>query len=69
MESIGRLAGGIAHDFNNIFVSIVEFADLLKMKHNDPSTSDGRAINIIAQSADRVARERNLNGLRDFKVC
>ncbi len=56
MESIGRLAGGIAHDFNNILVSIVGFADLLKMKFNDPSTSDGRAIDIIAKSADRAAK-------------
>ena len=56
MESIGRLAGGIAHDFNNILVSIVGFSDLLKMKFNDPSTSDGRAIDIIAKSADRAAK-------------
>ncbi len=55
MESIGRLAGGIAHDFNNILVSIMGYAELLKIKFGDTSTSEGHAADIILKSAERAS--------------
>lgn len=55
MESIGRLAGGIAHDFNNILVSIMGYAELLKMKFNDPSTNENQVVDVIIQEAVRAA--------------
>jgi len=55
MESIGRLAGGIAHDFNNILVGIMGYAELLKMKYNDPSTPEGKAAEVIFTGAERAA--------------
>ncbi len=55
MESIGRLAGGIAHDFNNILVGIMGFAEMLKMKHQDLSTFEGKAASTILSSAERAA--------------
>jgi len=55
MESIGRLAGGIAHDFNNILASIMGYAELLKIKFGDTSTSEGHAAEIILKSAQRAS--------------
>ncbi len=55
MESIGRLTGGIAHDFNNILSSIMGYAELLKMLHEDTSTPDGEAADIILKSAERAS--------------
>jgi PAS domain S-box-containing protein len=55
MESIGRLAGGIAHDFNNILASIMGYAELLKIKFGDTSTSEGHAAEIILKSAERAS--------------
>ncbi|MCP4726536.1 MAG: PAS domain S-box protein, partial [bacterium] len=55
MESIGRLAGGIAHDFNNILVGIKGFAELLKLKFDDRSTSEGKAADVIMKGSERAA--------------
>jgi len=54
MESIGRLAGGIAHDFNNILAAIMGFAEVLKLKYNDQTTSEGKAADVIFRSAKRA---------------
>ncbi len=55
MESIGRLAGGIAHDFNNILGGILGFAEILKMKFNDETTTEGNAAEVILSGAERAA--------------
>jgi len=55
MESIGRLAGGIAHDFNNILTSVMGYAEMLKMKYIDPSTIEGKAVDIIYKGTERAA--------------
>ncbi len=55
MESIGRFAGGIAHDFNNILTGIMGYAELLKMQHEDPSTREGEAVDVILRAARRAA--------------
>jgi len=55
MESIGRLAGGIAHDFNNILTAILGYSEMLKIKYNDLSSSDGAAVSVIYQSAEKAA--------------
>ncbi len=55
MESIGRFAGGIAHDFNNILTGIMGYAELLKMQHEDPSTREGEAADVILRGARRAA--------------
>ncbi len=36
MEAMGTLAGGIAHDFNNILTAILGFAELSKLKLDNP---------------------------------
>jgi PAS domain S-box-containing protein len=56
MESLGRLAGGIAHDFNNILTSIMGYAELLKFKFSDIQSTEGKAVDIIFQGAERAAR-------------
>jgi len=53
MESIGRLAGGIAHDFSNILAVILGYADLLKIKFDDITTSEGQAVDRILKNAKR----------------
>ena len=53
MESIGRLAGGIAHDFSNILAVILGYADLLKLKFDDITTSEGQTIDKILKNAKR----------------
>jgi len=53
MESIGRLAGGIAHDFSNILAVILGYADLLKIKFDDITTSEGQAVDKILKNARR----------------
>ena len=53
MESIGRFAGGIAHDFSNILAVIMGYADLLKIKFNDITTSEGKAVDKILKNAKR----------------
>jgi len=55
MESIGRLAGGIAHDFNNTLTGIMGYAELLKMKFNDPDSVESKAANVILQGTERAA--------------
>lgn len=55
MESIGRLAGGIAHDFNNTLTGIMGYAELLKMKFNDPDSFEGEAVSVILESTERAA--------------
>ena len=55
MESIGRLAGGIAHDFNNILVGIMGYAELLNIKFQDETSSEGKAAKVIFKSAQRAA--------------
>ena len=37
MEAMGTLAGGIAHDFNNILSAILGYAELVKVKLNQPT--------------------------------
>jgi len=53
MESIGRFAGGIAHDFSNILAVILGYADLLKIKFDDITTSEGQAVDRILKNAKR----------------
>ncbi len=55
MESIGRLAGGLAHDFNNILTGILGYSELLKMKFEDITTKEGRAVDVINEGAKRAA--------------
>ena len=37
MEAIGTLAGGIAHDFNNILAAIIGYAEIIKVKFDQPA--------------------------------
>jgi two-component system cell cycle sensor histidine kinase/response regulator CckA len=55
MESIGRLADGIAHDFNNILTGIIGYAELLKIRYMDPSTREGKIVDIIIKRSERAA--------------
>ena len=53
MQALGELAGGIAHDFNNQLTAIMGFADLIKMKTNDPGIS--RYINNVIRTTANAA--------------
>jgi PAS domain S-box-containing protein len=55
MEAIGTLAGGIAHDFNNILSAIMGFADLARMRIEDPEKVSGYLERIL--EATRRARD------------
>ncbi|MFC1489692.1 PAS domain S-box protein [Candidatus Latescibacterota bacterium] len=55
MESIGRLAGGIAHDFNNTLTGIMGYAELLKMKFDDPNSMESEAVSVILEGTERAA--------------
>jgi len=55
MEAVGTLAGGIAHDFNNLLTGILGFADLLKVRPDDP-VKTLEAAEIIQKAAERATR-------------
>ncbi len=47
MEAIGTLAGGIAHDLNNILSPIIGYAELLKMKLSEDSSSQADLAEVL----------------------
>lgn len=55
MESIGLLAGGIAHDFNNVLTGIMGYAEVLKARFNDSSSTEGKAADVILRGAERAS--------------
>jgi PAS domain S-box-containing protein len=55
MEAIGTLAGGIAHDFNNILAAIMGYAEIIKVKFNQPELT-----NYLEQILDSSCRARDL---------
>jgi len=73
MEAIGTLAGGIAHDFNNILAAIIGYAEIIKLKFDQPAlqvylehilSSSYRAKDLVGQilTFSRASeQERNLS--------
>ncbi len=60
MEAIGHLTGGVAHDFNNLLTVIGGGVETLQrlLANEPPGTNHARiirALNMIAQGADRAA--------------
>ena len=55
LESIGRLVGGIAHDFNNLLCVIIGYAKLLQEQQPPRQGPFSKALDQIAQAADRAA--------------
>lgn len=57
MEAIGTLAGGIAHDFNNILAAIIGYAEITKLKIDQPALN--RYLDQVLSACDRA---KNLVG-------
>ena len=53
LENIGTLAAGIAHDLNNVLAPIGMAAQLLRLRHTDPT--DLRILSMLESSAGRGA--------------
>jgi PAS domain S-box-containing protein len=53
LENIGMLAAGIAHDLNNVLAPIGMAAQLLRLRHTDPT--DVRILSMLESSAGRGA--------------
>jgi len=54
MESIGRLSVGIANDLNNILSGMMGFSEILKKEFTNSDTKEGKAANIVFNSAVRA---------------
>jgi len=56
MEAIGRLVTGISHDFKNILSVIMGYSEVLKLKFDDDSTKEGKALLAILKNAERASK-------------